>query len=429
MSYEFRAFRGQRQFRRPSGRLQPDMKLEELVERWTKARNPSPKTLHSVVTASKEFVALIGDLPIGDICHEEMFDFRDQLSLLPVARSAFDRELGPVALIERYEIGEDDRPRIAPTTVGKKVNAIQSLIGFAYAERWIEEDDVHNIPVRKLPVIARRPFTKDELRKLFRLPLFIRPWNLPERPHKVSDETVRWLMLLGMMTGARLEELCQLTVEDIAFSEGSWRIAITDCDAEGPTTEKHLKSESSRRMVPIHRRLLDVGLVRLIGQRTNAGESRLFPELRRNVFDRLGADASRRCNRVIDRVSPDRRLCFHSLRHFFKTHCRSSKLQDSTNDQLTGHAPPTIGRRYGEGVELPILAKELDKLDFEFIDWEPILRAVRVEGPPRWRTEVDHRRPNEWSTRDTSNLTSESLNLAAVAVDQSADPRSLSLFD
>jgi hypothetical protein len=104
-------------------------------------------------------------------------------------------------------------------------------------------------------------------------------------------------------------------------------------------------------------------------------------------------------------------------------------LQDSTNDQLTGHAPPTIGRRYGEGVELPVLAKELDKLDFEFIDWEPILRAVRVEGPPRWRTEGDHRRPNEWSTRDTSNLTSESLNLAAVAVDQSADPPSLSLFD
>jgi integrase len=379
MSYEFRAFRGQRQFRRPSGRLQIEMKLGELVERWAKARSPSLKTNHSVTVAVKEFVALIGDLPIGEIRHEEMFDFRDALALLPVGRGEKDRALGPAALIELFESGEDDRPRIAPTTVGKKVNAIQSLIGFAYAERWIEEDDVHNIPVRKLPVVARRSFTKEELKRLFRLPLFIRPWNFPERPHQVSDETVRWLFLLGLMTGARLEELCQLTTKDIEFSDGLWRIAITDCDDDGPTDEKHLKSESSRRMVPIHRRLLDVGLLRLVRQRSEVDELRLFPELRRNAFDRLGADASRRCNRVIDRVSRDRRLCFHSLRHFFKTHCRSARLQDSTNDQLTGHAPPTIGRRYGEGVELPVLAEELDKLDFEFVDWEPILRAVRVE--------------------------------------------------
>jgi integrase len=356
------------------------MKLGTLLDRWAKARSPSSKTLHSVSVATKEFVALIGDLPIGEIYHEEMFDFRDQLAFLPASRSRLDRALGPLALIERYECGDDNRPRLAPTTVGKKVNAIQSLIGFAYAERWIEEDDVHNIPVRKLPMVGRRPFSKEELRRIFRLPLFIRPWNWPERRHKVSDQTVRWLLLLGMMTGARLEELCQLTIHDIAFSDGLWRIAITDYEGDLPTSEKHLKSESSRRMVPIHRRLLDVGLLRLVSQRTHEQQPRLFPELERNQFGRLGADASRRCNRVIDKISRDPRLCFHSFRHFFKTHCRSARLQDSTNDQLTGHAPPTIGRRYGEGVELPVLGQELDKLEFEFVDWEPILRAVRIEA-------------------------------------------------
>jgi hypothetical protein len=105
MSYEFRAFRGQRKFRRPSGRLQLDMKLGELVERWAKARNPSLKTNHSVSVAVKEFVTLIGDLPIGEIRHEEMFDFRDLLALLPIGRGEQDRVLGPVGLIELYESG------------------------------------------------------------------------------------------------------------------------------------------------------------------------------------------------------------------------------------------------------------------------------------------------------------------------------------
>lgn len=377
MSYEYSAFPGRVRVSRPgSDRLRPDMRLADVIPHWRAARRPALKTVDSVSRAAAEFAALVGDMPITRIRHEAMFDFRDAVAKLPAHRGKLDRQYGVRALVRRFEDGLDDRPRLAPTTVGKKVNAIQALMGFAFAERWIAEDDVHNIPLRKKPMLARRPFTRDELARLFALPLFVRPWNGPERPHQVSDETVRWLLLLGMMTGARIEELSQLDAEDIASVEGCWRIAITDSNADGPTAEKHLKSAASRREIPMHRRLVDLGLLRLCERRRAAGVRRLFPDLERDRYARLSSVASRRCGNQIDKVSRDPRLCFHALRHSFKTHCRNMRLEDSTNDQLTGHAPPTVGRRYGEGLGLPALAAEIARLDFEFIDWEPVLRAA-----------------------------------------------------
>lgn len=52
------------------------------------------------------------------------------------------------------------------------------------------------------------------------------------------------------------------------------------------------------------------------------------------------------------------------------------RIADSINDQLTGHAPPTVGRAYGDGVDIATLARIVAKLDFNFIDWEPVLRAM-----------------------------------------------------
>lgn len=77
-------------------------------------------------------------------------------------------------LVEHFSQVDDERPKLAPTTIGKTLNAIQALIGYAYSERWIETDDVHNIPVAGHRPFQRRPFTAEEVRRLFAFPLFTR---------------------------------------------------------------------------------------------------------------------------------------------------------------------------------------------------------------------------------------------------------------
>jgi integrase len=352
------------------------MKLAELVEHWIAARNPAPKTAASTRRVARYFVSLLGDLGIGEIGHVQMFDFRDALALMPRNLTRLERTCSFRYLAARFADGNDPRPKVAPTTVGKQLNMIQSLFGYAYSERWIIDDDVHNIPVNGHNPFQRRPFSKDEVTQLFSTSLFIRPWaSTPERRHIVSNETVRWLMFLGLLTGARLEELGQLHVADVQSQQGIFYIEISET-VYGGRAEKSIKSPSSKRQVPIHPRLIDLGFLRFARQRRLEGKLRLFPELERNSYDRYTGDASRRCNRVIDRVSKDPALVFHSFRHLFKDLCRTAGILECINDQLTGHLPMTVGARYGRGASLAALDEAVRSVDVEFVAWEPILRAV-----------------------------------------------------
>jgi integrase len=81
--------------------------------------------------------------------------------------------------------------------------------------------------------------------------------------------------LLGLYTGARLEELCQLHQEDVRDEEGIWVISIND---QG---EKKLKTHASKRIIPVHPKLIELGLPDYVTSQQDKGETRLFPELTR----------------------------------------------------------------------------------------------------------------------------------------------------
>ena len=61
-----------------------------------------------------------------------------------------------------------------------------------------------------------------------------------------------WIPLLGLYTGARLEELCQLLVEDVVKRDGIWCLDMRDDNAE----RKSVKT-GERRIVPLHPFIVD----------------------------------------------------------------------------------------------------------------------------------------------------------------------------
>lgn len=86
----------------------------------------------------------------------------------------------------------------------------------------------------------------------------------------------QWLMRLGALTGARIEEICQLSlVEDVRVTEsGTHYISINEDDAE-----KGVKTTSGIREVPIHPRLLDLGFLIFVEQQKASGCVRPFESL------------------------------------------------------------------------------------------------------------------------------------------------------
>jgi len=104
----------------------------------------------------------------------------------------------------------------------------------------------------------------------------------------------------------------------------------------------------------------------------------LLPDLPTDLFGRYTSNASRYFNRLIDQVTRRPRVVFHSLRHFFKDMCREAGMLEQVSDQLTGHAPVSIGGRYCSGVSLGELKVQFERLQFELLDWARNYAASRL---------------------------------------------------
>jgi len=171
-----------------------------------------------------------------------------------------------------------------------------------------------------------------------------------------------WLPLLALFTGARLEELGQARTEDVKEVDGVPVLEISD-RGEG----KSVKTESSRRRIPIHQTLLDLAFLDYVETRRRAQDERLFPGLKRNQYGRWtpawskwwGRYARQKANIV------DPRKVFHSFRHTFKDACRACHIPEEVHDALTGHSGGGVGRSYG-GLHYPLapLVEAMKKLRY-----------------------------------------------------------------
>lgn len=196
-----------------------------------------------------------------------------------------------------------------PKTQNKHLARLKSLFDF------LIDHDYYSLanPFNRLRVPMRKGKRPEEGRAV---------WSV-EDCRKLA-ELGEWLPLLGLYTGARINELAQLRIADI-----SDRIRITD-EGEG----QRLKNSASRREVPIHPELKGRGFLQLVENRKRAGHERLFDfPLGR---DGHGQAASRWFNRY--RTEHSFTQDFHSLRHTVATRLRDAGVQEDLVAELLGHS-------------------------------------------------------------------------------------------
>lgn len=167
-----------------------------------------------------------------------------------------------------------------------------------------------------------------------------------------------WLPLMGRATGARLEELCQLRVDDFTEQQGIQCIRIDD-SREG----QNLKNASSRRILPLHPALLDLGLLQHVESVRASGVDRLFPELDA-VRGKLGHAPSKWFGRYKTKLGiTDPRKTFHSFRHTLIDDLRDAGVQDSLIKRIAGHEDGAVTFSiYGSRSPLKAMAEALNQL-------------------------------------------------------------------
>lgn len=133
----------------------------------------------------------------------------------------------------------------------------------------------------------QRHLKMSELDRLFNGPEFKAIAADPEQ------EARYWLPVIGLYTGARPREICQLNPQcDWGQHDGVWYLDFNENKAAGKDVKKSIKTGDAR-LVPLHPELVRLGLPEYLARMKTAGADRLFPGFRvkgGNPYIVAGAD-------------------------------------------------------------------------------------------------------------------------------------------
>ncbi|MGE6099275.1 tyrosine-type recombinase/integrase [Aeromonas salmonicida] len=283
--------------------------LSELSERYLKEKALSwaPKELSNQKNYIGYFITALGDRSPTAYSKVDVVKFKDEL--LNSGKS--------------------------PTTINKYLQKLSLL--FVWLSNH-HEGIVNHFAGLKLQrvkeVNARSGYTSAEKQLLIQ-------WAKEQQPYR------KWIALLGLYTGARANEICQLYADDVQQVDEVWCLNIRD-----NRPDQKLKTANSARLIPIHSSLIAGGFIGFVQERAGG---RLFPELphRQDGYSHLWGQWFSR-HRPGDKD-------FHSLRHTVATALKDHGVPLQYAAAILGHTNGAISYdRYGGGVAVEKLLAAIE---------------------------------------------------------------------
>jgi integrase len=234
------------------------------------------------IPVKRQTVGLFGELiankPLYTITNADLWEFHDRLLELPDRRrlSASVRSL-PASELARL-VGAGELQALNPKTVNKHLTNMSAILKWGVKRRDLlrfvgegvraDVDDDDEIA---------RSFTRDELQRIFHLPLFsgcqgdgVEAGLFKPGSVHVRDDRF-WIPLILLFTGARVAEVAGLECDDVVLDADVPHFIIR------PNGRRRLKNKQSRRVVAIHPVLLDAGIQKFAEERLASGEPSFFP--------------------------------------------------------------------------------------------------------------------------------------------------------
>ncbi|WP_162848907.1 site-specific integrase [Stakelama pacifica] len=340
--------------RRPTttfGELAEIFLAEKLQE--YRVNNVALKRQDKIKASVATLLEIVGpDLPISSIDDDIVQQVRSCVAQLPANRVKFYAKLPIKAAIERA--AKEGRPALKSLTQSQYLDVFRDIMKVAVRKRFIVGNPAADIrPLKRDEVAAsekRKPWTMDQIRQFFGSEFYrscavdaAEPYSRPDRDWRF------WLPLMMLFSGARPNEICQLSTDDIGRTDaGTWFVKISD-DREGNT----VKTQASRRRVPLHSELIAMGFLRFVKKREEAdGPSRLFPMLKPNKYGNRAQYPLKRFSEkyigLATQLDSDQSL--YSLRHNVRDALRRVQAPPETLLAVSGWSPAgkAVSDNYGD---------------------------------------------------------------------------------
>lgn len=347
----------------------------ERLEEAKRTGRWSPKLIEDYESWTNLFMELQGDPPILSYKKPDARAFKATLLEMPSNRNKRSQTKGlnaqgAVAIAKSHNL-----PRLSVSTVNKALGRLQAT--WVWADRQLDEDvpDIFG-PMKIEEEVGARdqadPFSATQLQGIFSGPIFTGCLSTRRRTEhgstNLSDTSWFWLPILGLWADARLNELCQLRVEDVDEENGIPFLRIR----EGKATQR-TKGHKAR-LVPLHPEVIRLGFKQYVDRQRSSREARVFPDLKLDSKGYDSGKASKDFRHYLERLNlKTKKTSFHSFRHNFKDACRHAGEQPDVNDILQGHALSGMAARYGHG-DMPLngLYAAICKVQFPEVSFENV---------------------------------------------------------
>lgn len=240
----------------------------------------------------------------------------------------------------RIEPSKTGKPRAAKTINGSYMAAANVTFAYGLNEMAITANPmaaVGKVRADNAVKVRDKDFTTQERMTILSATLRPQPASLAEE-HAFAR---RWVPWLCAYTGARVNEITQLRVEDVSQRDGIWTINITPEAGAVKTDEA--------RLVPLHEHLVAQGFVEAARAKANGplfyNLNRGFGKTDRQPSKRMGmrlAQWVRSLGISHPAIKPN-----HAWRHTFKTIAAEVGMHERAADYIQGHATKGVGRSYG----------------------------------------------------------------------------------
>jgi len=334
----------------------PSITLSELYRRYMDdpGRQRSKKTVMTYESVFKVLVEVLGeDKDIGEINRDDCRYVLDVIRYLPAnAKKKFPKK----TLVQISEIARKRKMSpMAPLTINKYISKLAAMLSWAVEEELLDHNPAKNLSVAD-PVHQqdkRLPFSNWQLQKIF-------------SALESKSGAEYWVPYIGLYNGMRLNEICQLNVEDVQQHDGIWCFAITRDRTIG-VDDKILKTKASERTIPIHPQLIELGFMKYLKRFERKPRSKLFPDIPAGATGYRSDTFSKWFSRYLKSIGANsERTSFHSFRHSFRDALREAGVRHEIAMLLGGWADrsrsQTTQMFYGRGFSIETVSSELTKV-------------------------------------------------------------------
>jgi len=331
------------------------------------------KEIESDKRIVEEFIEIVGDIDFSTITKKEVSHYIDVQTKLPPNRKKSPK-YRDLTIKEVMGLNLSQKEIQTPQNINKRITKLSVFGNWGVRQGLLITNPFSGMKfsVKKQPH-TRQPFTAGELRIIFKPETYLK-WTIhfshPYRKDRVSNHLpYYWVFLLGIFSGMRTNEMCQLRLIDIKKQKNIWFIFVED------TEETKVKTENAIRKVPLHPQLIDLGFIDYMTAQKKSKRGRLFWELSEDR-DGFASHVSRHYNqRFLPAVGVWKKYTkvLYCTRHTFINKLYSEMVDENVIKSLIGHEKEFTMKHYGGDPFTPErLLEEISKVSYSGINWKKL---------------------------------------------------------